>query len=64
MNTTYDTREHVIEVDSPTFSCDGGGDDALGHPAVFLHTDANGHAVCPYCSQIFQLKAGAKSGGH
>ena len=47
----------VIEVDSRTVACDGGGG-ALGHPRVFLRIP--GHDVmCPYCSRLFVLKPGA-----
>ncbi|GAB6052080.1 hypothetical protein JCM17960_09000 [Magnetospira thiophila] len=57
------TATHATEVTSQVTTCNGGGG-ALGHPAVYLHLDEHGQAVCPYCSHHFVLKAGAKSGGH
>ncbi len=37
--------------DDTVFCC---GDDATGHPGVFLDLTKKGRAVCPYCSQIFE----------
>ncbi len=51
----------VIEVESETVKCDGGG--ALGHPRVWLNMEGRGRIDCPYCDRQFVLKAGAK-GGH
>ncbi len=43
----------VVEVDSMEVACDG-GNDALGHPRVFLHLDHHtGEIVCPYCNRMF-----------
>jgi len=54
----------TIECDSITVGCDGGGG-ALGHPLVYLEMGDSADVTCPYCSQHFQLKAGAKaSAGH
>ena len=55
----------VIEVESHTVGCDGGGG-PLGHPMVYLNLDAGGKVECPYCSRLYVLKPGAKaaSGGH
>lgn len=55
----------TIEVDSETVGCDGGGG-ALGHPLVYLTLSAEGRVECPYCSRLYVLKAGAKTGtdGH
>ncbi len=34
------------------------------HPRVFLDFGANGHAKCPYCGTVYQLKPGAASHSH
>jgi len=47
----------VIEVDTTTVACDGGG--ALGHPRVFLSLVKGGETECPYCDRIYKLKPGA-----
>ncbi len=52
----------VIETDSETVACDGGG--ALGHPKVWLNTRGTGAVDCPYCDRRYVLKPGARSGGH
>jgi uncharacterized Zn-finger protein len=53
----------VIEVETETVKCDGGGD--LGHPRVWLNMEGRGHIDCPYCDRQFVLKAGAGAkGGH
>ncbi len=62
MSEAQDTPE-VIEIDSETVACDG-GDDALGHPRVWLNTGAKGAVDCPYCDRQFVLKPGAVSAGH
>ncbi len=58
-------EEEVIEVESMTVACDGGGG-ALGHPNVYLHLDEHDHdVVCPYCSRRYILKEGTKiAAGH
>jgi len=53
----------IIETDSTTVSCDGGGG-ALGHPRIYLNLGADGHVDCGYCDRRFVLKAGAKAGSH
>ncbi|MCI4665651.1 MAG: zinc-finger domain-containing protein [Neomegalonema sp.] len=45
----------LIEVESDTFSCDGGGG-ALGHPRVFLTLGESGEVECPYCDRKFVRK--------
>jgi len=53
-----------IESESKTVGCDGGGG-ALGHPLVYLEMGDKREITCPYCSQHFVLKEGAKvSAGH
>ena len=62
MSETQDNPE-VIEIDSETVACDGGG--ALGHPRVWLNCRGKGAVDCPYCDRRFVLKPGAKgAGGH
>ena len=64
--TTEDAmEEEVVEVETMTVACDGGGG-ALGHPNVYLHlNDHTLDAVCPYCSKRFVLKEGADAAsGH
>ncbi len=53
-------RPEVIEIDSETVSCDGGG--ALGHPRVWLNTGGKGAVDCPYCDRQYVLKPGAGPG--
>jgi uncharacterized Zn-finger protein len=54
----------VIQSESRTVGCDGGGG-ALGHPLVYLDMGEKSEITCPYCSQNFALKEGAKvSSGH
>jgi uncharacterized Zn-finger protein len=57
-----DDEAHVVS--GPSVGCDGGGG-ALGHPLVYLHIEAEGEVVCPYCSRRFVLAEGARPGhGH
>lgn len=57
------TPPETIWVTRDVAACDG-GEGPLGHPRVFLHL-VDGKAVCPYCSRLFLLKAGAMlAGGH
>lgn len=54
----------ILEVDSPTIACDGGGG-ALGHPRVFLNMGEKTKIDCPYCGRQYVLKAGAAApAGH
>ena len=48
----------VIEVDTTTVACEGGGGAALGHPRVFLSLAKGGETECPYCDRIYKLKPG------
>lgn len=57
-----DTQETVI-VTTDSVGCDGGGGQ-LGHPMVFLRLNAQGKAVCPYCSRQFVLADGVKLDSH
>ncbi len=34
------------------------------HPKVYLNVGHNGQAKCPYCSTVYQLKAGEHFAGH
>lgn len=34
------------------------------HPRVFLDVAKTGHAKCPYCGTVYQLKAGEHVHGH
>jgi uncharacterized Zn-finger protein len=53
----------TIQVDQRTVACDG-GDGPLGHPRVFLYIEQES-VVCPYCSRLYVLAAGAgHAGGH
>jgi Uncharacterized protein conserved in bacteria len=49
----------IIEVETRTVACDGGGG-PLGHPRVWLNLSASGKIDCPYCDRQFVLKSGAK----
>jgi uncharacterized Zn-finger protein len=49
----------TILVKKEEVACDG-GNDASGHPRVFLHIDrATGSITCPYCSRHYVLEEGA-----
>jgi len=48
------------ETDTPEVACDG-GDDALGHPRVFLNMGDRREIDCPYCGRRFVLKEGAQA---
>ena len=61
MSEAQDSPE-VIEVDSETVSCNGGGG-ALGHPRVWLNTRGKGAVDCPYCDRRFVLKDGGAGAG-
>jgi uncharacterized Zn-finger protein len=53
----------IIHVDSRTVACDG-GEGALGHPRVYLRIPGQ-EVMCPYCSRLYILNAGAHdAGGH
>jgi uncharacterized Zn-finger protein len=53
----------IIHVDSRTVACDG-GEGALGHPRVYLRIPGQ-EVMCPYCSRLYILNAGADdTGGH
>jgi uncharacterized Zn-finger protein len=53
----------ITESDDARVACDG-GDDALGHPRVYLTIGAEGFVECPYCDRRFVLRAGAAPAGH
>jgi uncharacterized Zn-finger protein len=48
----------IIEVETRTVACDGGGG-ALGHPRIWMNL-ADGKAECGYCDRLFVLKPGLK----
>ena len=47
--------EKIIEVkaETETICCDG-GQDSLGHPAVYYTFDNNNKIVCSYCGKIYK----------
>ncbi len=49
--------ENIVEVDpkTETISCDG-GEDGLGHPAVYYTFNNENKIVCGYCGKIFIKK--------
>lgn len=51
------TPTEIIHVDDRTVACDG-GNNALGHPRVFLRI-AETEVMCPYCSRLYILNDGA-----
>lgn len=53
----------IIKTDKSRVACDG-GDDALGHPRVFLDMGHAGSVDCPYCGRRFELVEGAAAGAH
>ena len=57
------TPTETIHVTDRTVACDG-GNGALGHPRVFLYIE-NERVMCPYCSRLYILAAGAgHASGH
>jgi uncharacterized Zn-finger protein len=50
----------VIETETPQLHCDG-GNNALGHPRVFLTVNKDGFVDCPYCGRHYQLAKGASA---
>ena len=50
-------NDEVIEVDAKTETiCCDGGQDSLGHPAVYFTFNQNNKIVCNYCGKIFIKK--------
>ncbi len=49
----------IIETDSKTVACDGGGG-PLGHPRVYLNLGDDGKIECPYCSRLYVLRGKAR----
>ncbi len=45
----------VVSPDTETISCDG-GEDGLGHPAVYYTFNNENRIVCGYCGKIFMKK--------
>jgi len=47
--------EEAIKVpsDNETICCDG-GQDGLGHPAVYYTFDSTNKVVCSYCGKIYE----------
>ena len=45
----------VVSPDTETISCDG-GEDGLGHPAVYYTFNNENRIVCCYCGKIFIKK--------
>ena len=56
-------QHEIIEVETEIVGCDG-GDDALGHPLVYLKMEQQGEVDCPYCGRKYALKAGGKAAAH
>ena len=45
----------VVSPDTETISCDG-GEDGLGHPAVYYTFNNENRIICGYCGKIFMKK--------
>jgi uncharacterized Zn-finger protein len=56
------TSPETIHAKTREVSCDG-GNGAYGHPKVYLKI-LDRQIVCPYCSRLFVLEAGAVDTGH
>ena len=41
-----------VDLDTETICCDG-GEDSLGHPAVYFTFDSKNTIVCNYCGKTF-----------
>ena len=50
-------KKEVVKIDPhiETICCDG-GEDSLGHPAVYYSFDGNKKIVCSYCGKTFIKK--------
>ena len=47
----------IIEVDAKTETiCCDGGEDGLGHPAVYYTFNSENKIICGYCGKIFIRK--------
>jgi uncharacterized Zn-finger protein len=51
---------NVITISTTKAHCQGEGE---RHPAIFLDLSKTGHAVCPYCSQVFESTRGHSDKG-
>lgn len=47
-------KDSFTYIDTAVAYCQGEG--VSGHPGVYLHLDASGEAVCPYCSHLFKRR--------
>jgi uncharacterized Zn-finger protein len=56
------TPRETVNVKTHAVSCDG-GDGPFGHPKVYLKI-ADKQVMCPYCSRLFVLEAGAVDSAH
>ena len=45
----------ILETESRTVACDGGGG-GLGHPKVFLQIGNRNEIECPYCGRIYKYR--------
>jgi uncharacterized Zn-finger protein len=51
----------IVHVKTHAVSCDG-GEGVYGHPKVYLRI-VDQQIMCPYCSRLFVLEAGAVETG-
>lgn len=58
---TIDVPE-IRVMKSKSVACDG-GEEALGHPKVYLNMGDEGRVECPYCDTLFVLKDGPHDKG-
>ena len=42
----------IVDLDTETICCDG-GQDGLGHPAVYYTFNGENKIICSYCSKTF-----------
>ena len=47
-----DDNEVKVDPNTETICCDG-GQDSLGHPAVYYTFDQSNKIVCSYCGKIY-----------
>jgi len=62
MQTSGPAPTEIIHVKTHAVSCDG-GEGVYGHPKVYLRI-VDKQIMCPYCSRLFVLAAGAVDTGH
>lgn len=67
MSTVDPNAQRLVELDGkdlPAFCPNPKMTLWSNHPRVFIDVASTGEGKCPYCSTVYQLKAGEKVGAH